>query len=223
MNGDEEEQLELYGREIVPLLRGGWRHESHAPQPLLPRRLPDLRRPGAAAGADLRAASSSSRTATTAMSSRAWRGCCCSAWRSWSTQIIRHRIEVLYPTTLVVRLFFLVVLAYLFLQQQRPVLPGRLRDRRCWASSSPATPTSPSAERMTDLDELETAAEQRWLASVADRTDPDPLRGAATAGRRPRAGPDPARHLRRAAAASPTSGRTARCSSSSCATSAARA
>ena len=29
-------------------------------------------------------------------------------------QIIRHRIEVLYPTTLVVRLFFLVVLASLF-------------------------------------------------------------------------------------------------------------
>jgi hypothetical protein len=29
-------------------------------------------------------------------------------------QIIRHRIEVLYPTTLIVRLFFLVVLASLF-------------------------------------------------------------------------------------------------------------
>ena len=29
-------------------------------------------------------------------------------------QIIRHRIEVLYPTTLVVRLFFLVTLVYLF-------------------------------------------------------------------------------------------------------------
>jgi hypothetical protein len=29
-------------------------------------------------------------------------------------QIIRHRIEVLYPTTLVVRLFFLIVLGSLF-------------------------------------------------------------------------------------------------------------
>jgi hypothetical protein len=36
------------------------------------------------------------------------------------TQIIRHRIEVLYPTTLVVRLFFLVVLAYLFLSSSDP-------------------------------------------------------------------------------------------------------
>jgi hypothetical protein len=30
------------------------------------------------------------------------------------SQIIRHRLEVLYPTTLIVRLFFLVVLAWLF-------------------------------------------------------------------------------------------------------------
>lgn len=30
------------------------------------------------------------------------------------TQIIRHRIEVLYPTTLVVRIFFLAVFAYLY-------------------------------------------------------------------------------------------------------------
>ena len=36
------------------------------------------------------------------------------------TQIIRHRIEVLYPTTLVVRLFFLVVFAYLFLTSDDP-------------------------------------------------------------------------------------------------------
>ncbi|HTI30209.1 MAG TPA: hypothetical protein VL687_07620 [Methylomirabilota bacterium] len=36
------------------------------------------------------------------------------------TQIIRHRIEVLYPTTLVVRLFFLVVLAILFLSSDDP-------------------------------------------------------------------------------------------------------
>ena len=36
------------------------------------------------------------------------------------TQIIRHRIEVLYPTTLVVRLFFLVVLAYLYLSSSDP-------------------------------------------------------------------------------------------------------
>jgi hypothetical protein len=36
------------------------------------------------------------------------------------TQIIRHRIEVLYPTTLVVRLFFLVVFAYLFLSSDDP-------------------------------------------------------------------------------------------------------
>ena len=36
------------------------------------------------------------------------------------TQIIRHRIEVLYSTTLVVRLFFLVVLAYLFLSSSDP-------------------------------------------------------------------------------------------------------
>jgi len=35
-------------------------------------------------------------------------------------QIIRHRLEVLYPTTLVVRLFFLVVLAYLFLSSSDP-------------------------------------------------------------------------------------------------------
>jgi hypothetical protein len=36
------------------------------------------------------------------------------------TQIIRRRIEVLYTTTLVVRLFFLVVLAYLFLSSNDP-------------------------------------------------------------------------------------------------------
>jgi len=36
------------------------------------------------------------------------------------TQIIRHRLEVLYPTTLVVRLFFLVVLAYLYLSSSDP-------------------------------------------------------------------------------------------------------
>ena len=36
------------------------------------------------------------------------------------TQIIRHRIEVLYPITLIVRLFFLVVLAYLFLSSSDP-------------------------------------------------------------------------------------------------------
>ena len=36
------------------------------------------------------------------------------------TQIIRHRIEVLYPTTLLVRLFFLVVLAYLFVSSSDP-------------------------------------------------------------------------------------------------------
>jgi hypothetical protein len=36
------------------------------------------------------------------------------------TQIIRHRVEVLYPTTLVVRLFFLVVFAYLFLSSNDP-------------------------------------------------------------------------------------------------------
>jgi hypothetical protein len=35
-------------------------------------------------------------------------------------QIIRHRLEVLYPTTLIVRLFFLVVLAYLFLSSSDP-------------------------------------------------------------------------------------------------------
>jgi len=36
------------------------------------------------------------------------------------TQIIRHRVEVLYPTTLVVRLFFLVVLAWLLLSSSDP-------------------------------------------------------------------------------------------------------
>jgi hypothetical protein len=36
------------------------------------------------------------------------------------TQIIRHRIEALYATTLVVRLFFLVVLAYLYLSSSDP-------------------------------------------------------------------------------------------------------
>jgi len=36
------------------------------------------------------------------------------------TQIIRHRVEVLYPTTLVVRLFFLGVFAYLYLSSNDP-------------------------------------------------------------------------------------------------------
>jgi len=36
------------------------------------------------------------------------------------TQIIRHRVEVLYPTTLVVRLFFLGVFAYLYLRSNDP-------------------------------------------------------------------------------------------------------
>jgi thiol:disulfide interchange protein len=36
------------------------------------------------------------------------------------TQIIRHRVEVLYPTTLVVRLFFLMVLAALYLASSDP-------------------------------------------------------------------------------------------------------
>jgi thiol:disulfide interchange protein len=36
------------------------------------------------------------------------------------TQIIRHRVEVLYPTTLLVRLFFLVVFAYLYLSSSDP-------------------------------------------------------------------------------------------------------
>ncbi len=36
------------------------------------------------------------------------------------TQIIRHRVEVLYPTTLVVRFFFLVVFAYLYLSSNDP-------------------------------------------------------------------------------------------------------
>ena len=36
------------------------------------------------------------------------------------SQIIRHRVEVLYPTTLVVRLFFLVVFAYLYLSSNDP-------------------------------------------------------------------------------------------------------
>ena len=36
------------------------------------------------------------------------------------TQIIRHRVEVLYATTLVVRLFFLVVLGYLYLSSSDP-------------------------------------------------------------------------------------------------------
>jgi hypothetical protein len=36
------------------------------------------------------------------------------------SQIIRHRVEVLYPTTLVVRLFFLVVFAYLYLTSSDP-------------------------------------------------------------------------------------------------------
>ena len=36
------------------------------------------------------------------------------------TQIIRHRVEVLYPTTLVVRVFFLVVFASLYLTSSDP-------------------------------------------------------------------------------------------------------
>jgi hypothetical protein len=36
------------------------------------------------------------------------------------TQIIRHRVELLYSTTLVVRLFFLVVFAYLYLSSSDP-------------------------------------------------------------------------------------------------------
>lgn len=36
------------------------------------------------------------------------------------TQVIRHRIEVLYPTTLLIRIFFLVVLAYLFASSSDP-------------------------------------------------------------------------------------------------------
>jgi hypothetical protein len=36
------------------------------------------------------------------------------------SQIIRHRVEVLYPTTLVVRVFFLVVFAYLYLTSSDP-------------------------------------------------------------------------------------------------------
>ncbi|MDP9271728.1 MAG: hypothetical protein M3P14_12300 [Chloroflexota bacterium] len=36
------------------------------------------------------------------------------------TQIIRHRLEVLYPTTLVVRIFFLAVLAYLYVLSSDP-------------------------------------------------------------------------------------------------------
>ena len=36
------------------------------------------------------------------------------------TQIIRHQVEALYPTTLVVRLFFLVVLAALFVASSDP-------------------------------------------------------------------------------------------------------
>jgi hypothetical protein len=36
------------------------------------------------------------------------------------TQIIRHRVEVLYPTTLVVRVFFLLVLGYLYLTSGDP-------------------------------------------------------------------------------------------------------
>jgi hypothetical protein len=35
-------------------------------------------------------------------------------------QIIRHRVEALYPTTLAVRLFFLVVLGYLFVSSGDP-------------------------------------------------------------------------------------------------------
>ncbi len=36
------------------------------------------------------------------------------------TQIIRHRLEVLYSTTLLIRLFFLVVLGYLYLSSSDP-------------------------------------------------------------------------------------------------------
>lgn len=35
-------------------------------------------------------------------------------------QIIRHRVEVLYPTTLLVRLFFLAVFAYLYALSRDP-------------------------------------------------------------------------------------------------------
>ena len=35
-------------------------------------------------------------------------------------QIIRHRLEVLYPTTLLVRVFFLAVLGYLYLLSSDP-------------------------------------------------------------------------------------------------------
>jgi hypothetical protein len=35
-------------------------------------------------------------------------------------QIIRHRVKALYPTTLAVRVFFLVVLAYLFVSSADP-------------------------------------------------------------------------------------------------------
>lgn len=36
------------------------------------------------------------------------------------TQIIRHRLEVLYPTTVLVRLFFLLTLASLFVISSDP-------------------------------------------------------------------------------------------------------
>jgi hypothetical protein len=37
------------------------------------------------------------------------------------TQIIRHSLEVLYPTTLVVRVFFIAVIVALYLQTQDPL------------------------------------------------------------------------------------------------------
>lgn len=37
------------------------------------------------------------------------------------THIIRHRIEVLYPTTLAVRIFFLVVIVGLYLETRDPL------------------------------------------------------------------------------------------------------
>jgi hypothetical protein len=36
-------------------------------------------------------------------------------------QIIRHRVEVLYPTTLLVRTFFIVVIVALYLETKDPL------------------------------------------------------------------------------------------------------
>jgi hypothetical protein len=36
-------------------------------------------------------------------------------------QIVRHRLEVLYPTTLFVRAFFIVVIVYLYIQTRDPL------------------------------------------------------------------------------------------------------